>query len=106
MQVSSNPLSTQTSVADKVKPSQTVSDKEQRNLKADLSTSDTVKISDEAKAKLAAEKDNGGGEEPPKKVRAQNGGGEEPSRVRAQNGGGEEPSRVRAQNGGGEEPSI
>ena len=75
MQVSNNPLSAQASNAEKAKPSQTVSNKEQRNEKTHSSTSDTVTISDEAKAKLSAE--TGGGKEPPK-ARALTGGGKEP----------------------------
>lgn len=80
------------------------------------SESDTVQISEEALALLAA--DNGDGVEPPKqktdngdgveppKQQAYNGDGVEPPMQKIDNGDGVEPPKAKADNGDGVEPPI
>ncbi|MGR3970063.1 hypothetical protein [Shewanella sp. 1180_01] len=63
----------------------------------------TVMISEEALALLAA--DNGDGVEPPKQ-QAYNGDGVEPPKQQAYNGDGVEPPKAKADNGDGVEPPI
>ncbi len=70
---------------------------------ATQAATETVQISEEALALLAA--DNGDGVEPPKQ-QAYNGDGVEPPKQQAYNGDGVEPPKAKADNGDGVEPPI